>query len=213
MAAGWPIVFDRLLIRSEKPIEAEYIICLTGGVTKDFLPGEAGWQRIYTAVQLYLDNYAPKIIFSGGGAKEISEAEVYGEAAQWIGCPKEVIIYEPQAKDTSEHPGKILSISGLNISRESRLDIVTSNLHSRRTYLCFKKHGFTNFRIITHYSSMHPIDLSKVRTLKKTRFQEFQKNGRKSQDAINRFKERLDNFLTALREIVAIALYKMKGVA
>jgi len=51
------------------------------------MPTEDGWQRIYTSVQVYLDGYAPKIVFSGGGTEKLTEAEVYAKAASWIGGP------------------------------------------------------------------------------------------------------------------------------
>jgi len=82
MAAGWPIYFDRWLVKSERPISGEAIICITGGILANNLPSEEGWRRIYTAVQLYFDGYGLKIIFTGGGASKISMAEVYAEVAQ-----------------------------------------------------------------------------------------------------------------------------------
>jgi hypothetical protein len=50
------------------------MVCVTGGLSNDFLPTEDGWRRIYTSIQLYLDGYAPKIIFSGGGSEKVTVA-------------------------------------------------------------------------------------------------------------------------------------------
>ena len=105
-----PIYFDWWLIKSEKPFPSDAIICVTGGMSGNNLPTEQGWQRIYAAVQLYFDGYAPKIIFTGGGASKISLAEVYAEAAQWLGCPEKAIIFDPKANSTAEHPLNILKL-------------------------------------------------------------------------------------------------------
>ena len=74
MAAGWPIGFDRWLVESEAPQKADYIVCLAGGMGGNNIPTEDGWDRIYTVAQLWFDGYAPKIVFTGGGAGKISES-------------------------------------------------------------------------------------------------------------------------------------------
>ena len=145
MIVGWPIGIDKALIVSEKPVEANYIICLTGGLSSHNLPTEDGWGRVYAACQLYFDGLGKKILFTGGGTQKVAEAEVYAEAASWLGCPKEDILFEPGSARTSDHPRKILGLKDLTISPETALNIVTSALHSRRVALCFKKAGFPGF--------------------------------------------------------------------
>ena len=108
MVLRLPIFFDQLLIKSEKAISGEAIVCIAGGMAGNNLPSEAGWHRIYTAVQLYFDGYAPKIIFTGGGTAKTTEAEVYAEVAQWLGCPEEAMIFDPNPHSTAEHPLNIL---------------------------------------------------------------------------------------------------------
>lgn len=225
-----PFYFDKLLIKSEKPIPGEAIVCLAGGITGNNIPIERGWQRIYTAVQLYFDGYAPKIIFSGGGIGTISEAEVYAEAAQWLGCPEEAIAFDPKPTSTAEHPLNILKNEKLSINTSSPLNIVTSSLHSTRVSMCFKKRGFTNFRLITSYSSkkLYPaIDVSKKyssiidsskkplpvinRSLKKSRFKNFHASNKKYNDIFIRLKSKTSYFFEALREAAAIVWYKIKG--
>lgn len=210
MVGGVPIYFDRLLIKSDKPIPGEAIVCVTGGTSENNLPTVQGWQRIYTAVQLYFDEYAPKIIFSGGGAGKTTEAEVYAEAAQWLGCPEKAIILDPKANSTAEHPLNILKIKNLNINRHSALNIVTSDLHSRRTEMCFKKRGFSNFRMITYYSSKKT-DPAIVRNLKASRFKSFRPSNKKYDDIFTRLRRRTSYFFTVLRELAAIGWYKIKG--
>ena len=206
-----PIFFDRFLIDSQPPIEADYIVCVAGGLSSDYLPTEDGWQRIYTSVQLYFDGYAPKIIFSGGGAEKVTEAEVYAEAAAWFGCPAANILFEPGANSTAEHPGCLLKLSHLNISKSTRLNIVTTPLHSRRTAGVFKKAGFTNYRLVTQYSARKSKDPLVVRSLRESRFAEFQPNGKSYDDIFNRLKWRTGYFFSSLRELAALVSYKIKG--
>jgi uncharacterized SAM-binding protein YcdF (DUF218 family) len=206
-----PIYFDRLLIESQEPVEADYIVCVTGGLSSDLLPTEDGWRRIYASVQLYLDDYAPKIVFSGGGAERVTEAEVYAEAASWFGCPADDILFEPGASSTAEHPGRLLQLSQLKISKNTRLIIVTTPLHSRRTAGVFKKMGFTNFRLVNKYSARKSKDPIVVRSLRASRFAEFQPNGKSYDDIFNRLKRRTEYFFSSLRELAALVSYKIKG--
>jgi len=212
MVAGLPIWIDWFLIKSEKPIPGEAIVCIAGGTDGNNLPTDQGWQRIYTAVQLYFDGYAPKIIFTGGGTAKITEAEVYAEAALWLGCPEEAMFFDPNPSRTAEHPLNILNNEHLNIDQNSTLNIVTSALHSRRTAMCFKKKGFTNFRMIIYYSSKKSNPII-VRSLRTSRFETFQPSKKKYDDIFKKLRRRTWYFFTALRELAAIGLYKMKGHA
>ena len=208
----WPFLIDRYLMVTDTPAPAEAIICIAGGMTDDQLPTEEGWQRIYTSVQLYIDGYAPKIIFSGRGSARISEAEVYSEAARWLGCPAEAIVFDPHASSTNEHPERILGVTSLRLGRDSPLDIVTSPLHARRMSLCFKRSGFTRFRMVTRYLSKK-VQPEVVRSEMRSRLEGFRPSGRRYDDPLNRLKWRSAYWLTALRELVAIGWYKVKGYA
>jgi hypothetical protein len=210
MAAGWPILIDHWLVKIERPIQADCIVCLSGGVTADNLPSEAGWRRVYTACQLYLDGYGKKIIFAGGGTSEVSEAEVYAEAAIWLGCPEQSVAFEPGAGSTADHPLSLLRSDELGISKESGLNIVTSPLHSRRTALCFKKAGFKNFRIVANYVSRKQ-DPALVRQLRTSRFESYRPSGKTYGDVLIRLRWRSSYFFEALREAAAIGWYWING--
>lgn len=210
MVARLPIFFDLFLIKSEKPIPGDAIVCITGGLVGNNLPTEQGWQRIYTAVQLYFDGYASKVIFTGGGTSRITEAEVYAEAALWLGGSVKAIAFDPNPHSTAEHPLNILKNEHLNINQDSALNIVTSPLHSRRTAMCFKKNGFTNFRMITYYSSKKP-DATIVRSLKTSRFKTFRPSKKKYDDIFTRLRQRTSYFFMVLRELAAICWYKIRG--
>ena len=211
MALGLPLLIDKLLIKSDKPMESEFIICLTGGINGDLLPIEDGWHRIYTAVELYFDGYGKKIVFTGGGTGKISEAEIYAESARWLGCPANVILVEPNASKTADHPKRLLDMRIPHLGQKTALNIVTTSLHSRRAALCFKKSGFNNFRIINKYSAIYIKEPEKVRILKNTSIKEFRPSGKKYDDIINRIKTRSSYFFSTIRELAAILVYKIRG--
>ncbi len=205
-----PLYFDRLLIVDDKPIESPYIVCVAGGLSGNNLPTAEGMQRIYTAVQLYFDGFAPKIIFTGGGTERVSEAEVYSEVAAWFGAPKNDMILDPYPSGTAEHPYNVLSLQTIDIDKTTALNIVTSRLHSKRVALCFRKAGFENFRMVTrHISRLEDPEL--VRSLKRSGFEDFTPSGKSYGDPLNRLRWRLDYFFTALREVAALVWYWWRG--
>jgi hypothetical protein len=212
LAAGGPILIDRWLMIADSPVKADYIICPTSGVTADNLPNDVGWQCIYTAVQLYYDGLGKKIVFTGGGAANLSEAEIYAEAAGWIGCPEEAKDFEPGATSTAEHAMRLLQSGNLGISKATVLNIVSFDLHSRRLALCFRKAGFKKFSIVSAYTSK-TTDPSIARRLRTSRFDLYKPNGKSYADIFNRLSWRSGRLLYALREVTAIAYYKLKGVA
>lgn len=83
---------------------------------------------LLAAVQLHFDGYAPKIIFTGKRTANITKADVYTAAAQWLGCLEEVMVFDPNPSRTAEHPLNILKNERLNIEQDSALNIVISAL-------------------------------------------------------------------------------------
>ncbi|MDH7514022.1 MAG: YdcF family protein [Clostridiales bacterium] len=210
MAAGWPVFFDRLMILSQRPEKGDYIVCLAGGLAGHNLPTEEGWKRIYTAVQLYIDGYGKKVIFTGGGASVVTEAEVYAEAAVWLGLPKSAVVLDPVPSQTSGHPVNILKIGETGVWLDSALTIGTSPLHSRRAVLCFEKAWFRNFRMVTGYVAAKD-DPALVRELRVSEFASHRPSGKGYDDLMNRLRRRSGYFFMALREAAAIAWYRLKG--
>ena len=218
LVAGGPVMVDRLLEMNEAPMQARAIICVAGGLGSHNLPLDDGWTRVYTAVQLHYDKFAPVVVFSGGGAEKLSEAEVYAETAQWLGLPASAVVLDPVPGGTNEHPQNLLKIAALGLTRDTPLLIVTSPLHATRVSLCFRKAGFTNFRMVTGYVAKGPdVRLGKapdtrvVRDQRISSVKTYQPNGKRYDDPINRLKWGLDSLLTCAREAVAIAVYKFKG--
>ena len=95
------------------------------------------------AVELYYQNYAPYIIFSGAGGKESyllkEEAEVFTDIAIANGVPKERIIKESQSTNTGENiifTRKLLQEKGLNFNS---FILVHKPYVERRVYTTFRK--------------------------------------------------------------------------
>lgn len=210
IAGGFPLWFDRLLLESEAPTHARAIVCITGGLGPNNLPTPEGWERVYSAVQLLVDGYAPVLIVSGGGTGNLSEAEVYAEAARWLGCPAEAIVLDPHPGGTAEHPASIQRLPGLELRVTSALDIVTSPLHSKRVAMCFRKAGFRNFRMVTSWVARRT-DPEHVREQRTSQIASFRSSGKSYGDVLNRTKWRTAYAFTALHEAAALAWYWWRG--
>jgi len=210
IATGGPIFIDRWLDVTEAPLQAALIVCPTAGLAANNLPTDSGWQCIYAAVQLQLDGLGRKIIFTGGGTGRVTEAEIYAEAAGWLGCPEEARGFEPGAASTADHPWKLLQNPALNIDRKTALNIVSTGIHSRRLALCFRKAGFENFRLVSAYVA-RKAEPALVRQLRVSRFEDHRPSGKSYNDIFNRLRWQNSRLLEALREVAAIAFYKLKG--
>ena len=210
LAIGGPLYLDRLVIEQDEPFQADAIVCLGGGLAEHELPTGPGWDRIYTAVQLQLDGFAPVLIVSGGGTDRVSEAEMYAEAAGWLGADPASIRLEPLSASTAEHPGRLLALEGRPVSRDSRLIIVTSAMHSKRAAMCFRRAGFTHFRMVSSYVSSRG-DARVVREARVSAVPGFRSNGKRYDDPVRRLRMGLGALGEALRELVAIGYYKVRG--
>lgn len=213
--AGWLMSghstgLDRFVTESQAPEPAEAIVCVSGGIGQHRLPTPEGWDRVYTAVQLHAAGLAPVIVFSGGGAERVSEAEVYAEAARWLGCPASAIVLDPMPGSTAEHPGNLLRLEALRIDRGTRLLVVTSRLHSKRVAMCFRKAGFTWVRLVTDYEAR---DSAVARSRLTSELRSFAPNGKDYGDPLNRLRWGLNDVVVSLRELLALGFYWLKGRA
>ena len=213
MGFRWPLFFDQWLIVAQKPMDAEAIVCLSGGLASANLPTPDGWRRIITTVQLYEDGWAPVVIFTGGGTSSLSEGEAYAEVAKWLGLKEEAIFIDPLSGSTADHPVNILKLKlreGEKVKKDSKLLIVTSPLHSRRAWLCFRKAGFSNFRMITGYRAYNKeARIAKLQA--ESKFRDYQPSGKKYDDFLFNLRRRSDYFWQAVREGTAIGWYWLKG--
>jgi uncharacterized SAM-binding protein YcdF (DUF218 family) len=211
--SGWLMTggssgLERFVTESDVPRPSRAIVCLAGGLGGHALPTADGWDRIYTAVQLLADGQAPTIVFSGGGEGRVSEAEVYAEAARWLGCPPGAILLDPVPGSTAEHPRNLLKVSAIDIRRDTPLLVVTSALHSKRAAMCFRKAGFTEVRLVSSYeASTSPL----ARSQRHSEIRSYVPNEKGYGDPLNRLRWGLDDAIVALRELVAIGVYRFLG--
>lgn len=100
--------------------------------------------RLPKAIQLYKENRAPKILFSGGptyGSNHTeSEAILLRNKAMELGVPEDDILIETISKHTKENVLASLLIldRAFDLHNIKRLLIVTTTYHMRRTLLNLK---------------------------------------------------------------------------
>jgi len=210
LMSGRSLGLERLVTESDVPQPAQVIVCLGGGIADHALPTPEGWDRIYTAVQLQADGLAPTIVFTGGGSNRVSEAEAHAEAARWLGCPPDAVVLDPSSGSTADHPRSLLKTKTISVRQDTSLLIVTSPLHSKRAAMCFRKAGFSNFRMITSYEARYsPL----ARTGMRSALPWFKPVRKSYGDPLNRLRWEFNDVVVALREIVAIAVYRYRGEA
>ncbi|MCQ1059145.1 YdcF family protein [Photobacterium sp. DNB23_23_1] len=97
------------------------------------------------AARLFLDGFAPYIVFSGGegeltrGMYKGSEAEAFAELALDMGVPEQAILLEPQSTNTGENiqfTRELLEMKGLN---PESLILVQKPFMERRAYATFQQ--------------------------------------------------------------------------
>lgn len=122
----------KLLVKSDPLKKADIIIVLAG---------EYG-ERVRHGVFLYKQDYADKILFSGGpiaefpGGEKITWAGLMKNYAIRLGVPENAIILQDESKSTQEDAS--LSYRTLQDSHISSAILVTSPYHSRRAFNIFK---------------------------------------------------------------------------
>lgn len=103
--------------------------------------------RIRKTVELYKEDWAPVVIFSGAAAEgEVSNAAAMKNISINLGVPSDDIIIEEESIDTSENAkftSKIINEKGYQ-----SIILVTSPYHQRRTKELFKEELGNDFEII-----------------------------------------------------------------
>ena len=105
--------------------------------------------------ELYLEGYAPLIVFSGGlgnltlGVWEEAEADKFAKIAETMGVPKKDILIENKSTNTGENilfTQQLLESKGLN--PESFI-VVQKPYMERRSFATFKKHWPNKSLLVT----------------------------------------------------------------
>ncbi len=121
--------------------QADYIVAVSGGDTK---------ARAEEAARLYLDGWAPRIIFSGAALdpESRSNADAMREIAVNMGVPPDMIVVEEESFNTREN-AELTSRLVEALGGESII-LVTSPYHQRRTYIEFRNEIRSDIDIISH---------------------------------------------------------------
>jgi uncharacterized SAM-binding protein YcdF (DUF218 family) len=123
---------------------------------------QQGWERLETAANLYADGFAPVVVISGGGASDVSEAEIYANAAAWLGIPRQAMRLETGAQRTADHGKKLRGYTladGTVVGPGGRRCwSVTSAFHTRRARASFIDAGLTRVRLVSRHTArpIHP---------------------------------------------------------
>lgn len=206
LVAGGPIYVDRWLDVTQPPVKADAIVVLAGGTVGN-LPLPQGWDRLTTAANLFTDQMAPVVIFSGGGTSRIAEAEIYANAAAWLGVPRSAMTFESKAQTTGDHGFALLDValpSGQPITTSTPLLVVTSTFHSRRALYAFARAGFTNVRVVSTYTARGPAPVGSPAALTPT-ITTHRPSGKSYNDVLFRSAYRSFDLFIGLREVGAIA--------
>lgn len=205
LVAGGPIFVDRWLDATEPPVKSEAIVVLGGGTVGN-LPLPQGWDRLTAAANLFTDQLAPVVIFSGGGTATIAEAEIYANAAAWLGIPRSAMTFESKAQTTGDHGFALLEVAlpnGRAITTSTPLLVVTSAFHSRRALYAFARAGFTNVRIVSSYTAVGPAPVGSPSALTST-IPTHRASGKSYDDFLFRSAYRSFDLFIGLREVGAI---------
>lgn len=127
---------------------ADAIVAISGGDTEE---------RTRHAIELYKNNWAPLIIFSGAAEDKSgpSNAAAMREQAVSAGVPRSDIITEGESENTRQNAFNtrdILTQKGIN-----NILLVTSGYHQRRAYLEFSR-SLEGYEVIVRNSPTYDRD-------------------------------------------------------
>jgi uncharacterized SAM-binding protein YcdF (DUF218 family) len=135
-----PLIISVYLSPQDDLGKADAIVVISGGDTD---------ARINEGIKMYLQKWAPKIIFSGAAASgDVSNALAMKRIAVAKGIPASDIIIEEDSKTTSQNA--IFTAKQLQQMGAKSIILVTSPYHQRRAYNEFRKALGKDFVIINH---------------------------------------------------------------
>ncbi len=117
------------------------IVAISGGETDS---------RARTAIKLYQDGYAPKIIFSGAALDRLgpSNAVQMRRLAEDADVKTSDIIIDETATNTSQNASAVTKI--IRDHNYHKIILVTSPYHQRRAFISFSRNLGTDVAIINH---------------------------------------------------------------
>lgn len=113
------------------------LIVLGARVLPDGTPSEALVARVERGVQLFQQGLAPRLVISGGGAGETSEAAIGRELALRAGVPESACLIE--TKSGSTFANAVHSVELLRPLGVTRVFVVTDDFHAFRAAAHFRR--------------------------------------------------------------------------
>ncbi len=122
---------------SAPPERADAIVVFAGGVGESGQAGGGYQERVKTAVDMYQDGFAPRMMFVSGYVFAFREAEIMRDLALSLGVPGSAIVLETMTANTYEHVVRVHAI--LKQRQWRRILLVSSPYHMRRALLVWAK--------------------------------------------------------------------------
>jgi uncharacterized SAM-binding protein YcdF (DUF218 family) len=125
----WLAVLGGYLVRSDAPVPADIIVVLAGDFTGS---------RIFTAGGLVRQGFAPKALISGpAGVYGVYESDLAIALAVCNGYPASYFVPFPNNSKSTASESEVV-ISELRRLHVHKIDLVTSNFHTRRAARTFR---------------------------------------------------------------------------
>lgn len=122
-------------------LNADVIVILGGGSYNSGFLKEDSLNRLFTGYLLHKKTGLPIILSGGSSDKRLSDSQIMGKILREIGVDNSMIIEESRSRNTSEN-----ALYTLEICKKkgfSRLILVTSAYHMKRSVKIFQKTGLT----------------------------------------------------------------------
>lgn len=137
-----PLLFNTSCKENKNLEKFDVIIVLGSPSNSDCTPHIIMQTRVNKAVSLFNKNKVKALIFSGASVQNsCSEAQVMATYAVSLGIPKDAIILEEQARNTSENA--YYSVRLMKKQQFKKALIVTSKPHIKRACMVFSKYAIS----------------------------------------------------------------------
>jgi uncharacterized SAM-binding protein YcdF (DUF218 family) len=123
---------------------ADAIVVLGGGSSyrwmnrPDVDAEDLQYSRLAAGARAWKAGRAPVIILSGGGNKQVTEAERMAEAITRLGVPRSALRLEEHSNDTRDNAFNSMALAG---GKQRHVLLVTSSLHMPRAAMLFREAG------------------------------------------------------------------------
>jgi len=151
IAGKWESQYMQTVVESDNLVYEAGIVM--GGISRrqphsEEIQFSRAGDRLFQAIKLYKEGKVKRIIFSGGSGNlyqpEIKEGEYIRKYLQQIGMPDSSFIIESVSDNTYQSAVNMAQlIKRLGLSN-SKILLITSACHMRRSMACFKKQNIDN---------------------------------------------------------------------